>query len=203
MKLFRNSLIDKCVVKHISQTLTATEERGHIIIYAGVRTRASQARRIGRRRFPKNRGGVETGALLYPLPGFYLTVRVKVGAQVAMTAKTAAGVVAKQQHHEHAERMLLERGAGVTGAAPFVNAAFVADADTVGVMPTGVRAGELYRAQGLYIAVLADIKMVACAGEAPAQVVCCQVIFRIAAVAARGGTVDNKEVDESHGIRQA
>ena len=138
-----------------------------------------------------------------PTPGFYLTVRVKVGAQVAMTAKTAAGVVAKQQHHEHAERMLLERGAGVTGAAPFVNAAFVADADTVGVMPTGVRAGELYRAQGLYIAVLADIKMVACAGEAPAQVVCCQVIFRIAAVAARGGTVDNKEVDESHGIRQA
>ena len=203
MKLFRNSLIDKCVVKHISQTLTATEERGHIIIYAGVRTHASQARRIGRRRFPKNRGGVETGALLYPLFGFYLTVRVKVGAQVTMPAKTAAGVVAKQQHHEHAERMLLERGAGVAGTAMFVNAAFVADADTVGVMPTGVRAGELYRAQGLYSAVLADIKMVACAGEAPAQVVCCQVMFRIAAVAARGGTVDNKEVDGSHGIRQA
>ena len=38
MKLFRNSLINKCVVKHIFQTLTATEERGHIIIYAGGRT---------------------------------------------------------------------------------------------------------------------------------------------------------------------
>ena len=120
-----------------------------------------------------------------------------------MAAKTAAGVVAKQQHHEHAEGMLLEGGAGVAGAAMFVKATFVADAEGMGVMPTGVRAGELYRAQGLYIAVLADIKMVACAGEAPAQVVCCQVIFRIAAVAARGGTVDNKEVDGSHGIRQA
>jgi len=29
-------------------------------------------------------------------------------------------------------------------------------------------------------------------------VVCCQVVFRIAAVAAGGGTVDNDEVDESH-----
>ena len=40
MKLFRNSLINKCVVKHIFQTLTATEERGHIIIYAGAYTYA-------------------------------------------------------------------------------------------------------------------------------------------------------------------
>ena len=44
----------------------------------------------------------------------------------------------------------------------------------------------------------ADIKMITCAGESPAQVVCCQVMFRIAAVAAGGGTVDNDEVDESH-----
>ena len=50
----------------------------------------------------------------------------------------------------------------------------------------------------LYITVLTDVKMITCAGEAPAQVVCCQVVFRIAAVAAGGGTVNDDEVDESH-----
>ena len=60
----------------------------------------------------------------------------------------------------------------------------------------GTRQGQ--GTQGLDVTVLADIKMITCAGEAPAQVVCCQVMFRIAAVAAGGGTVDNDEVDESH-----
>lgn len=60
----------------------------------------------------------------------------------------------------------------------------------------GTRQGQ--GTQGLDVTVLADIKMITCAGESPAQVVCCQVMFRIAAVAAGGGTVDNDEVDESH-----
>lgn len=52
--------------------------------------------------------------------------------------------------------------------------------------------------QGLDVTVLADIKMIACAGEAPAQVVCRQVVLRIAAVAAGGGTMDDDKIDESH-----
>ena len=60
----------------------------------------------------------------------------------------------------------------------------------------GTRQGQ--GTQGLDVTVLADIKMITCAGESPEQVVCCQVMFRIAAVAAGGGTVDNDEVDESH-----
>ena len=60
----------------------------------------------------------------------------------------------------------------------------------------GTRQGQ--GTQGLDVTVLADIKMITCAGKAPAQVVCCQVVFRIAAVAAGGGTVNDDEVDESH-----
>ena len=52
--------------------------------------------------------------------------------------------------------------------------------------------------EGLDVTVLADIKMIACAGEAPAQVVCRQVVLRIAAVAAGGGTMDDDKIDESH-----
>ena len=81
---------------------------------------------------------------------------------------------------------------------PLVQPALVADADAVGVVASGMRTGTFQRPERLYITVLTDIKMITCAGEAPAQVVCCQVVFRIAAVAAGGGTVDNDEVDESH-----
>jgi hypothetical protein len=52
--------------------------------------------------------------------------------------------------------------------------------------------------QGLDVTVLADIKMITCAGEAPAQVVCCQVMFGVATVTAGSGTVNDDEVDKSH-----
>ena len=52
--------------------------------------------------------------------------------------------------------------------------------------------------EGLDVTVLADIKMIACAGEAPAQVVCCQVMFGVATVTAGSGTVNDDEVDKSH-----
>ena len=94
--------------------------------------------------------------------------------------------------------MTLPFGTGVFGHSVVIEPAFVADADAVGVAASGMRTGTFQRPERLYITVLTDVKMITCAGEAPAQVVCCQVVFRIAAVAAGGGTVDNDEVDESH-----
>ena len=94
--------------------------------------------------------------------------------------------------------MFLEIGTGIGRPSPLVQPALVADADAVGVAASGMRPGTFQRPERLYITVLTDVKMITCAGEAPAQVVCCQVVFRIAAVAAGGGTVDNDEVDESH-----
>lgn len=40
--------------------------------------------------------------------------------------------------------------------------------------------------------------MVARFGEPPAQVVCCQVVFRVAAVGAAGGTMYDDKIDVSH-----
>nr|DAX28632.1 MAG TPA: hypothetical protein [Caudoviricetes sp.] len=60
----------------------------------------------------------------------------------------------------------------------------------------GTRQGQ--GTQGLDVTVLADIKMITCAGEAPAQVVCCQVMFGVATVTAGSGTVNDDEVDKSH-----
>ena len=94
--------------------------------------------------------------------------------------------------------MFLEIGTGIGRPSPLVQPALVADADAVGVAASGMRTGTFQRPERLYITVLTDIKMLTCAGKAPAQVVCCQVVFRIAVVAAGGGTVDNDEVDESH-----
>ena len=68
----------------------------------------------------------------------------------------------------------------------------------MGVVAADVGTGKVKGAKGFDIPVATDIKMITCAGEAPAQVVCRQIEFRVAAVAAGGGTVDDDEVDESH-----
>ena len=94
--------------------------------------------------------------------------------------------------------MFLKIGTGIGRPSPLVQPALVADTDAVGVAASGMRTGTFQRPERLYITVLTDVKMITCAGEAPAQVVCCQVVFRIAAVAAGGGTVNDDEVDESH-----
>ena len=94
--------------------------------------------------------------------------------------------------------MFLKIGTGIGGMPPFVEPAFIADADRMGIVVFDVRSGLSDGAECFYIPVLADIKMITCAGESAAELVCGQVMFRIAAVAAGGGTVDNDEVDESH-----
>ena len=108
-----------------------------------------------------------------------------------MTAEAAAGIIAQQQHYEHPQGVFLKIGAGIESA-------FVADAQTVGVVAADMRTGLCHGTKRLYIAVPADVIVITCAGEAPAQVVCCQVMFGVATVTAGSGTVDDDEVDKSH-----
>lgn len=115
-----------------------------------------------------------------------------------MTAKPGTGIILQQQQHKHTQGVLLKKGACIGRATALVKTAFVADTDAT-CIPTpdmGTRQGQ--GTQGLDVTVLADIKMITCAGEAPAQVVCRQVVLRIAAVAAGGGTMDDDKIDESH-----
>ena len=91
-----------------------------------------------------------------------------------------------------------EIGAGIGRMSVRIESAFVADAQTVGVVAADMRTGLCHGTERLYIAVPADIIVITCAGEAPAQVVCCQVMFGVATVTAGSGTVNDDEVDKSH-----
>ena len=146
----------------------------------------------------QNRCSVKTRTRLYPFFGFYLAVTVEVGAEVAMPAEAAAGIIAQQQHDEYPQRVFLKIGAGIGRIPPLIQPALVTNADTVSVMAFGMRPGTFQRPERLYITVPADIIVITCTEEALAQVVCYQIMFGIATVTAGSGTVDNDEVGKSH-----
>ena len=146
----------------------------------------------------QNGCSVKTRTCLYPFFGFYLAVTVEVGAEVAMTAEAAAGIIAQQQHDKHPQRVFLKIGAGIGRMPPLIQPALVTNTDTVSVMAFGMRPGTFQRPKRLYITVPADIIVITCAGEAPAQVVCGQLMFGIATVATGSGTMNDDEVDKSH-----
>lgn len=146
----------------------------------------------------QNGCSVKTRTRLYPFFGFYLAVTVEVGAEVAMPAEAAVGIIAQQQHDEHPQRVFLKIGAGIGRMPPLVQPALVTNADTVSVMAFGMRPGTFQRPERLYITVPADIIVITCAGESPAQVVCGQLMFGIATVATGSGTMNDDEVDKSH-----
>ena len=146
----------------------------------------------------QNGCSVKTRTRLYPFFGFYLAVTVEVGAEVAMPAEAAAGIIAQQQHDEHPQRVFLKISAGIGRMPPLIQPALVTNADTVSVMAFGMRPGTFQRPERLYITVPADIIVITCAGESPAQVVCGQLMFGIATVATGSGTMNDDEVDKSH-----
>lgn len=146
----------------------------------------------------QNRCSVKTRTRLYPFFGFYLAVTVEVGAEVAMPAEAAAGIIAQQQHDEHPQRVFLKIGAGIGRIPPLVQPALVTNTDTVSVMAFGMRPGTFQRPERLYITVPADIIVITCAGESPAQVVCGQLMFGITTVATGSGTMNDDEVVKSH-----
>lgn len=146
----------------------------------------------------QNGCSVKTRTRLYPFFGFYLAVTVEVGAEVAMPAEAAAGKIVQQQHDEHPQRVFLKIGAGIGRMPPLVQPALVTNTDTVSVMAFGMRPGTFQRPERLYITVPADIIVITCAGESPAQVVCGQLMFGITTVATGSGTMNDDEVDKSH-----
>lgn len=146
----------------------------------------------------QNGCSVKTRTCLYPFFGFYLAVTVEVGAEVAMTAEAAAGIIAQQQHDKHPQRVFLKIGAGIGRMPPLIQPALVTNTDTVSVMAFGMRPGTFQRPEASLYHVPADIIVITCAGESPAQVVCGQLMFGIATVATGSGTMNDDEVDKSH-----
>ena len=92
-------------------------------------------------------------------------------AQVAVTAKPGTGIILQQQQHKHTQGVLLEKGACIGRATALVKTAFVADTDATCIPPPDMGTRQGQGTQGLDVTVLADIKMITCAGASPAQVI--------------------------------
>ena len=102
--------------------------------------------------------GVEAGAV-FGDPG-----------EVAVAEDLGVWVVGLQASEECQQGVLLSGGTGVAGVAVFIEAAFVADADGVGIVALGMGTGDLLWAAGMELAVLRDVIVVAGGPEAPGLV---------------------------------
>lgn len=111
------------------------------------------------------RNGVEAGALLDVFAWFYCAVVIEIGAEVAMTEDQGRGVDGAQGRKQRAERVTLLWRAGVGGDSLCVQAAFVGDADAMGVVGVSVCACEIEGAHGVDCAVMCYVEMIAAAGE--------------------------------------
>jgi hypothetical protein len=85
--------------------------------------------------------------------------------------------------------MFLKGSSSITGMTVCVQPAFITNTNRVSIIATGMRTGFINGTEALDASVLTYIIVIACTGEAPAQVICDQVIFRIATVSAGGAAM--------------
>ena len=130
--------------------------------------------------------GIEAGTVLLD-PG-----------KVTMTKDAGIGVIDLQGSKQRDEGMLLGRGAGVVGLAIGIEASLIADADTMGVITTGMGTDHLLGATLVQLSVLGDVIVVARGLKAPTLVACLEVLGGKVLGDFRGGAMDNNQVYSSH-----
>lgn len=117
-------------------------------------------------------------ARLHPLFRFNLPVLVQVRTEVAMANDAATGKVIQYLAHQQPEMLALRGSTRICGTSLAVQSTLVADADAVLVETLCVCTDSFQRTGRFYVAVLADIKVVARTLEAPAAVAHFKVLFR-------------------------
>lgn len=119
--------------------------------------------------------------------------------EVVVTEDGGGGVVGLERFQEGPEDGLLLRGASVGFYAFGVDASFVADADGVLVVVTGMGTDEVLMAGLVDFAVAGDVVVIA--GEAEAFLVVSDEFFHgVGTVFTRGAAVDDDEFYLAHGI---
>ena len=93
-----------------------------------------------------------------------------------MPAEAAAGIIAQQQHDKHPQRVFLKIGCGYRQGAPAhpTPRSKYRHCERYGLWHAP---GTFQRPERLYITVPADIIVITCAGESPAQVIRGQLMF--------------------------
>ena len=115
-----------------------------------------------------------------------------------MSADAATGIVAQQREDEHIHRMNLPFSAGVGRTSVAVEAALIANTDTIQVVSLGVRTYPFNLPRRLDAPVLTDVKMIPHTVETTAAVAHLQIFFREIPVRPSGGTVDHNQVNLPH-----
>lgn len=94
--------------------------------------------------------------------------------------------------------MALPFGSRVFGVAVVVQTAFIAHADGVGIVPTGVDADPLDRACGKDAAVATDVEVIACAVKSASTMCRLQSLLGKGTVLARGAAMYHDQINASH-----
>ncbi len=108
-----------------------------------------------------------------------------------MAKDAGIGVIDLQSTKQGDEGMLLGRGTGVIGLTIGIEATLIADADTMGVITTGMGTDHLLGAALVQLAVLGDVIVVARGLIAPTLVACLEVLGGKVLGDFRGGAMDN------------
>jgi hypothetical protein len=131
-------------------------------------------------------GGVEGGTAFLD-PG-----------EVAMTEDLSIGIVVFQTTEQSFQRVLLGRGAGVAGAALFVEAPFVADADGMGVVAASVGSYHLLGTATMQLAILRDLVVVATTLETACLVTGFQILHGEVLGGLRCRTMNDNQINATH-----
>lgn len=115
---------------------------------------------------------------LDPFLRFYLSVSVQVGTQVTMPANAAAEIVTQQREDKYVHRMNLPFRAGVGRTIVIVEAALIANTDTIQVVSFGVRTYPFNLPRRLGAIVLTDVEIIPHTVETTAAVAHLQIFFR-------------------------
>lgn len=100
------------------------------------------------------------------LCGFYRAVVIEVGGEVTVSAKACSGVGEQEESENDFEALTLRWGAGVGWASGSVEASFVTDADTFGVVAFGVCADVGDVAHVVDRSITGDVVVITAFGEA-------------------------------------
>ena len=118
--------------------------------------------------------------------------------QFAVADDLGIGIVLLQGAEQREEGLLLGRGAGVGGAATFVEASLVADADGVGVVVAGVGADHLLGTAEMQLSVAGDVVVVAAALPAAGLVHLVEHLQRQVLVRSARRAVNDNQIYFSH-----
>ena len=115
-----------------------------------------------------------------------------------MTEDECIRVVGLQTGEHRLEGKFLCRGSGVVITTIYIQSPFVADADAVGVVVSGMGTGYILTPTGVDVSVAGDVIMVADTIIATASVARIEVLYGEVRVAARCTAVNYYQVDSSH-----